>query len=131
MDYDQYVALAHGAAQLVEQEQYAAALAQFQALTTSDISDIDKAMAYYNMAFVLEQVGQNQEALASYDKGISYERMHSRFFVTEQKAAYLARLGRNQESLRLYEDLLTKRFLQEEDTYRIRHNIQVLRDALQ
>lgn len=130
MEYDHYVARAHQAAQLAEQEQYAEALTQFQALTTSDISDIDKAMTYNNIAFVLEKLGKEQEALASYDKGISYERMHSRFFVTEQKAAYLARLGRYQESLRLYEELLTKRFLQEEDKYRIRHNIQMLRDEV-
>jgi tetratricopeptide (TPR) repeat protein len=128
VDYHQYAALAHQAAQCVEQEQYAEALIQFQALANSDISDLDKAMAYHNMAYVLENLGQEQEAIASYDKGISYEKRHSRFFVTEQKAAYLSRLGRTQECLRLYQELVTKPFLKEEEKYRFQHNIQVLQN---
>jgi tetratricopeptide (TPR) repeat protein len=97
-------------------------------LISSDISDLDKALMCYNMAVVEEQLGREQQALGSYDRGISYERIHSRSFVAEHKAGYLSRLGRHQEGLRLYEELLLRRALMEEEKTRISQNIKLLRE---
>jgi hypothetical protein len=50
--------------------------------------------------------------------------------VAENKAAYVARQGKPRESLYIYETLLTRQFLMEEDKNRIRHNIAVLEEQV-
>ncbi len=127
MDYTKYAALAQQGAENVEKGDYEAALEVFRALIASDISDVDKASMCYNAAFVLEKLGRETETLACYDRGMSYERMHSRSFVAEHKAAYLSRIGRQKDSLRLYEELRLRPSLTEEEKYRIAYNIDLLR----
>jgi tetratricopeptide (TPR) repeat protein len=130
MDYERYVELAGEGAQLVEAGEHEQALTVFRSLLTTDISDLDKASMCYNMAFIYEKMGEEREALASYDRGIGYERKHSRTQVAEHKAAYLARLGRTRESVRLYEEVLRNRSLKEEEKYTLRYNIEVLKQEL-
>jgi tetratricopeptide (TPR) repeat protein len=130
MDYEEYVNRAHQAAQSVEAGEYEQALATFQSLLASDISDIDKAMMCSNIGVVLESMGREQEALASYARGMSHERPHSRIYVAEQRAGYLYRLGRLEESLKAYEELLYRSSLTEEEKNRLRHNIATLREQI-
>lgn len=130
MDYDEYVNLAHRAAQLVEAGEHEQALGIFRALVGSDISDVDKAMMCQNMGVVQEGLGREQEALASYERGASYERPHGRSQLAEQRAGYLYRLGRLAESLRAYEELSHRPSLTEEERRRMRHNIAALREQI-
>ena len=128
VDYQRYVQIAGQAAEHVKAGEHTKALAIFKALVESDISDLDKANMCYNIAIVLDEMNNVTDALAWYDQGIAYERPYSRFFVTEHKAAYLARHGRLLESLRLYEALLIQPYLEESDKDRVRTNIGILRE---
>ena len=130
MDYDEYVNLAHQAAQLVEAGEHEQALGIFRSLLGRDISDLDKAMMCQNVAVVLEQMGLEREALASYERGMSYERPHGRSSLAEQRAGYLYRLGRLEESLRAYEELSHRPSLTEEERQRMRHNMAALREQI-
>ena len=130
MDYKEYADQAHQAAQLVEAGEYEQSLAIFNTLLSGDISDIDKAMMCHNIGVILEMMGSEQEALASYARGMSYERLHSRIYVAEQRAGYLYRLGRLAESLKAYEELLDRSSLTEEEKQRVKHNIASLREQI-
>lgn len=130
VDYEEYVNLAHQAAQLDEAGEYEQALDIFRTLLASDISDLDKAMMCNNIGIMQDKLGREPEALASYERGMSYERLHGRSFLAEQRAAYLYRLGRLAESLRAYEELLYRSSLTEEEKQRIRHNVGLLREQV-
>ncbi len=99
-----------------------------RSLLASDISDLDKAMMCFNLAVVYDKMGRVTDALAWYDEGIAYERAHGRFYVTEQKAVYLAQMSRVSESLRVYKELLTHSYLTESDKERIRTNVKLLQE---
>lgn len=130
MDYEEYVNQAHQAAQLVENGEHERALSIFRSLLISDISDLDKAMMCHNIGVVQEKIGNEREALTSYEQGMSYERLHGRSFLAEQRAGYLYRIGRLTESLRAYEELLYRPSLTEEEKQRMRHNIAALREQI-
>jgi hypothetical protein len=80
------------------------------------------------MAIIFGLKGQQSDALAWYDRAINYERPHGRFFAAESKAALLAELGWNAESLTMYEQLLSAPSLTDEDRERMRQNISILKD---
>jgi tetratricopeptide (TPR) repeat protein len=130
VDYDEYVDLAQRAAQFVEAGEHEQALDIFRALISSDISDVDKAMMCHNTGVVQEKMGREQEALSSYERGMSYERPHGRSYVAEQRAGYLYRLGRLAESLRANEELSHRPSLSEEERQRMRHNMAALREQI-
>jgi hypothetical protein len=88
-------------------------------------------MMYRNMGVVQEEMGREQDALSSYERGASYERMHGRIIVGEMKASYLYRLGRLAESLKEYEDLLLRPSLTEEEKNRITNNVAAIRNEMQ
>jgi hypothetical protein len=50
--------------------------------------------------------------------------------VAEHKAAHLHTTGRDAESLRLYEELLNRSSLTEDENHRIRANVSLLRARL-
>lgn len=130
MNYDDYVNTAQQAGQAFEAGQHEEALNIFRTLVTSDISDLDKSIMYRNMGVIQEELGREQDALSSYDRGTSYERMHGRIIVAEMKASYLYRLGRLAESLREYEGLLHRPSLTEEEKNRLRHNITAISNEI-
>jgi len=117
----------HKAQYCLDKERHAEALAACTALVESSISDLDKANACLSAAGVCEKLGQTDQALAWYDRGIKYEYTHHRFSVAEHKAAYLAGKGRKKESMTIYDRLLPEASLLEADKDRIRHNIRLLR----
>jgi tetratricopeptide (TPR) repeat protein len=124
---DRYVVALRKADYCVEKERHAEALASVQALVASGVSDLDKANACLQAAGVAEKLGRSDDALAWYDRGMSYERQHSRFFVAEHKAAYLAGKGRAQESAALYTRIASESSLTEADKDRIRNNLAVVK----
>ena len=130
MDYQEYFESAQKASKLAEAGDYENALSILLSLVSNDISDLDKSMMCLNIAILLERMGREAEVLSWYEKGISYEWPHSRCKVAENKAAYVARQGQAKESLYIYETLLTRQFLMEEDKNRIRTNIATLKEQL-
>jgi tetratricopeptide (TPR) repeat protein len=93
-------------------------------LILSDISDLDKSEVCASLADVYDRMGNTEEALTWFDKGIALEQGYSRFEVTEKKAEYLSQLGHSNEAIRIYESLLKEPFLRESDKMRVRKAIQ-------
>ena len=130
MNYDEYVALAQQGAEADAAGDFEKAVNIFYQLLSTDISDVDKAMMCHNIGVIQEKMGKEQEALASFERGMSYERVHGRIVVAEQRAAYLYRLGRLADSLRAYEELLYRSSLTEEEKHRMKYNVAALRGEL-
>jgi len=130
VDYQDYFQSAQQASKQAEAGDYENALSTLLSLVSNDIADLDKSMMCLNIAILLERMGREAEVLSWYEKGVSYEWPHSRCKVAENKAAYVARQGKPKESLAIYETLLMRQFLMEEDKNRIRHNIAVLEEQV-
>ena len=130
MDYQEYYQSAKQASEQAEAGEYESALSLLLSLVSNDISDLDKSMMCLNIAILLERMGRESEVLSWYERGISYEWPHSRCKVAENKAAYIARQSKPKESLSIYETLLMRQFLMEEDKNRIRTNIATLKEQL-
>ena len=130
MEYQEYYQSAKQASEQAEAGEYESALSLLLSLVSNDISDLDKSMMCLNIAILLERMGREAEVLSWYEKGISYEWPHSRCKVAENKAAYVARQGQAKESLYIYETLMTRQFLMEEDKNRIRTNIATLKEQV-
>lgn len=118
------------AARLVENSQHDDAIIVLRPLVECEIDDFHKTMVCVNMAIIFGLKGQDADALAWYDRAINYERAHGRFFAAERKAAYLAELNRDAESLAMYEQLLFQPSQTGEDAQRIRENISTLKQRL-
>lgn len=126
MDYQEYLNRVNRGTQLFEMGNYQAALQIFETLVLSDISDIDKSRMCINTAVIYEKLELVPQALQWYDRGIELEKPHCRFEAQEYKAVYLKEVGRQRESLRIYESLLATPHLTEEDKLRMRNNVQEL-----
>lgn len=130
MDYKEYVKRAQKADQLVREGNYTSALELLYSLVESDLADPDKAVMCVNIAIIWDKMGQPDEALRWYGRGMSYERRSGGHFVAESRAAYLAQLGRLEESLLAYEDLAAQESLDEQTRERVRQSINRLRALL-
>ena len=128
MDYQIYVDKANAASKKFDEKDYDGAIAGFEELVRSDISDIDKSMMCYNITRACEEGGHIDLALEWFDYGISLEEPLLRFLVQEHKAAFLANLRRDAESLAIYESLYAQPSLTEADKERIWKNILILRN---
>jgi predicted negative regulator of RcsB-dependent stress response len=118
------------AARLVDGGDYDDALTVLRPLLECELHDVHKSIVCVNMAIVHGTKGETADALACYERGVGFERRHGRFFVAEQKAAYMAEQGWTSDSLTLYERLLSEPSLTDEDAERLRHNINVLKERL-
>lgn len=130
MKYEEYVKRAQKAAQLAEKEDYTSALEILKSLVESDLAVPDKAMMCLNIAIIWDKLGQPEEALQWYERGMDYERRAGGCFVAEHRAAYLANLNRLEESLLAYEELAARESLDEQSRERVRQNIDRLRAQL-
>jgi len=126
MEYEAYTRFTRDAARRLAQGDLRRASVILQGLLVSDISDLDKAEICSTMAAINQKLEQDSEALGWYDEGIAYEHPHRRFALSEQKAERLAELGRREEALRIYKDLLTRPYLMEADKHRLRRCIECL-----
>jgi tetratricopeptide (TPR) repeat protein len=128
MEYEAYYELAQRGGREFEAGEYGAAQATFQSLLETDISDIDKCAMCLNLTVAAEKLQATPaEIEALYARAIAYERPHRRYGATERKADWLARQGRNRESLQVYEAMLTYAELADTDRARIRLNCDSLR----
>ncbi|MBI2421815.1 MAG: hypothetical protein HYV27_03215 [Candidatus Hydrogenedentes bacterium] len=128
MNYQDYVDSANAASKKFDDNDLDGAMSGFEELVKSDISDIDKSIMCYNIARVCEKGGHIDHALEWFDYGVSLEEPLCRCLLQEHKAAFLANLRRDAESLAIYEALYTQPYLQESDKERIWKNILVLRN---
>lgn len=128
MEYNVYSDQVKKASDLVDQQQYSAALELLQPLLDSDLSDLDKAIMCHNIAVICEKMGDLDTCLAWYDHGIAYEEPYMRFLVKEHKAGILVTHGRPGEALALYEHLYSLPYAMESEKERFWYNITVLRN---
>jgi hypothetical protein len=131
MNFAEYREKAEEAARLVEEGRHEEGMKILKTILDSDISEVDKAIMCMNVAIAKEKLGDMEDALRWYDKGIAYEKKHLRVLVATQKAAYLAQKGRAAESLSMYKELLGKPFLNEGEKEALRRNIAILESRLE
>lgn len=128
MDYQLYVDKANAASKHFDNNDLEAAMAGFEELIKSDISDIDKSMMCYNMARVCEKGGHTEHALEWFDYGISLEAPLCRCLVLEHKAAFFAEARRDAEALAIYEQIYSLPYATEADKQRVWSNMVILRN---
>lgn len=126
MQYADYVRLAQEGSDHLDAGRPAEAVAVFRRLIGSDISDLDKSMMCINLAVIADRSSLTGEALAWFGRAAGYERPLHRFFAAEQRAAYLARIGRTSDALHAYQELLCRPDLTEADRERLKHGRKAL-----
>ncbi len=126
MDYQDFMRMSKEADELITSNKYKEAEDALYPLLLSDISDLDKAVVCVKLARIRDRIGNSDEALSWFDKGINYEQPHFRFMVLQEKAAYLTELGHNMEVVPLYEDLLKQSYVTEAEKDELRKKIKVL-----
>ena len=126
MEFQVYRDLVQQAAQLADQGHLKESVEAYYKLLLSEVSDIDKAALSGNMALVYDKMGNTDEALAWFDKGISGEQTYCRYEVAEKKAKYLSTLGQNAEAAGIYETLIKQPFVSEAEKDRMRLIVKTL-----
>ena len=126
MEYQEYLDRSEKASQLIRQGQYKEAVDVLFELILSDLSDIDKAAQCVNIAIAYDRMGNSEEALSAYDKGIGYEQVYCRYDVAEKKVQYLTSLGRSKDAVPIYESLIKQPYMSEAEKMRMRKIIQTL-----
>ena len=125
MQYSEYLRQVEQVSQLVREARYKQAVDSLYQLILSDISDIDKADLCTQLATVYDRMGNTNDAVAWYEKGISYEQNYCRYEVAEKKAQYLSQLGRNDQAVPIYESLLKQPFVSEAEKERMRKTMKI------
>jgi tetratricopeptide (TPR) repeat protein len=126
MNYEEYVAATQRGSKLLDDGDREGAIAAFRALAGGDLPDLDRSVMCANVAIMLGQKDDASGALEWYDKGVALEAPHNRYAVLEMKAAYLVQLGRPQDALPLYRQLLLRRDLNLKDRERVSANVKQL-----
>ncbi len=124
MDYQEYLNRTQQASQLVKSARLQEAVDCLYVLFLSDISDIDKVSICADLATVYDRMGQTEEAISWYEKGVDIEQNYSRFDILEKKAQYLSLIGRSIDAVPIYESLIKQPFVSETDKERMRKTIQ-------
>lgn len=127
MDRTLYTSLANRASDLVEAGEHQQAIDVLEQLVESDLPDFDKAMMSLNIATVRDKMDDPEGALASYASALEYERRTDSYFVAQQRAAYLAKLGRYAEGVSAYQVLVELADVKPEDREMFVANIDTLR----
>ncbi len=127
MEYQVFRNLGQQADQLIGNGHLKEAEEAYYKLMLSDISDIDKAALSSSLAQVYDKMGNTEEALAWFDKGIATEQPYCRYDVAEKKAKYLSWLGKNTEAAAVYEQLVKQPFISEAEKDRM---MQVIKSFL-
>ena len=126
MLYQEYVQKAQQALQLIQVTRYQEAVDALYQLILSEISDVDKADLCAKLAAVYDRMGNTDEAINWYEKGIAYEQNYCRYEVSEKKAQYLSQLGRSDQAVSIYESLMKQPFVSEAEKERMRKTTQGL-----
>ena len=115
MDRTLYASLANRASDLVEAGEHQQAIDVLAQLVDSDLPDFDKAVMSLNIATVRDKMDDPEGALADYAIALEYERRTDSYFVAQQHAAYLAKLGRYDEGIAVYRELIERADVKAED----------------
>lgn len=123
MDANELGAEAERAARLVEEGAYPEALEVLDALLLRDLTDDARAVMNVNAAVVHASMGDSQRSLAAYDRAVEAEASLGRIWASELRAAYLVEVGRRDEALAAYRDLLDRPDLAGGDRGRVEYNV--------
>jgi tetratricopeptide (TPR) repeat protein len=126
MEYQEYLRLGNQAAQFIQESRLKEAVDAFYKLYLSDVSDIDKSLICATMAGIYDRMGNTDEAIEWFDKGMATEEAYCRYEVAEKKAQYLSQIGRNKDAVAIYEKLRKQAFVSETEKERMRKMIQAL-----
>jgi tetratricopeptide (TPR) repeat protein len=127
MDYKDFQNRVDYGTQMFDSGNLQAALEIFTGLINSDISDIDKSSMCLNIAVIFDKLGNLQQCLEWYARGVQLEKPHCRFEAQEYLATYLKQIGRPRDSLKILESLTASTHLTESDKVRVRKNIDDLK----
>jgi len=111
---------------MIQSGRFKEAVAALYNLFLGNISDIDKISMCAELAGVYDRMGNTDDAIAWFEKGIDIERVYCRYEITEKKARYLSSLGRSKEAVPIYESLMKQPFVSESERDRMRKTIQTL-----
>ncbi len=120
MEYQDYRNFVQKAEQLVNEGHFKEFVDAYYKLILSDISDIDKAALSTSLAMVYDKLGNTDEALGWFDKGMATEQTYCRYETAEKKAKYLSQLGRNTDAAAIFETLVKQAFVSEAEKDRMR-----------
>ena len=126
MNYQDYIRSIQETEQLAQNGKLKDAVDAYYKLILSEISDIDKAGLCAALALVYDKLGNTEEALSWFDKGIAYDQTYSRFGVAEKKAQYLSTIGRSSAGVAIYEELVKQPYVSEVDKERMRQMTKTL-----
>jgi hypothetical protein len=124
MEYEEYKNRVEQANRLFLAGKYAEAVDAFYQLFMGEVSDIDKAQLCASLAGVHDRMGQTEEALSWFDKGIAYEQQYCRYEIMEKKVQYLVTLGQSKDAIPILEGLIKQPYLTEAEKLRIRKSLQ-------
>jgi tetratricopeptide (TPR) repeat protein len=124
MEYKEFSNRMQHASELVQSPHLQEAVDFLYLLFLSDISDLDKVIICTDLATVYDRMGNTDDAISWFDKGVDLEQNYSRFGALEIKAQYLAKLGKAKEAAQIYENLIKQPFVMEADRERMRKIIQ-------
>ncbi len=131
MDFLEYTDAMNAAASLHQAGNYSEAIASFEALLSSDISDRDKGIICHNIAAIYREQDRTEQAIRWYERGRNYERPHGGTINVTALGGYLYDVGRLYESLAVWEDMVRWPSLTEFEKSNIRKNIVTIKGLLQ
>jgi tetratricopeptide (TPR) repeat protein len=120
MEYQEFSNRMQHASDLVQSPHLQEAVDFLYLLFLSDISDLDKVIICTDLATVYDRMGNTDDAISWFDKGVDLEQNYSRFGALELKAQYIAKLGKAKEAAQIYENLIKQPFVMEADRERMR-----------
>jgi len=126
MQYQEYIQKVQLTSQLIHDAHFKEAVEALYQLFLSDISDLDKADICAELAVVYDRMGNTDQTMTWYEKGISLEQDYCRYATVEKKAQCLSQLGRNDQAVSIYESLIQQPFVTEAEKERMRKVIQNL-----
>jgi len=126
MEYQEYLNRTQQASQIMKAGRLQEAVDFLYLFFLSDISDIDKVSICNDLATVYDRMGNTEDAISWYDKGVDIEQNYSRYEILEKKAQYLSLIGRSKDAVPIYESLLKQPFVSEADKERMRKTTQTL-----
>lgn len=126
MEYQDYLNRSRQASQFAQAGRFKEAVDALYQLILSDISDLDKASICTDLAVAYDRMGNTDEALSWYDKGVAYEQIYCRYEIAEKRAQYLSLIGRSKDAVPIYEALVKQPFVTEVEKERMRKVIQTL-----
>jgi tetratricopeptide (TPR) repeat protein len=126
MDPTLYHSLTKRASDLFDAGEHQQAIEIFRQLVDSDLPALDRGMMCLNIATVEHRRGNVAEALAALEHAIGQERVAGGYFIAGQVAAFLSQLGRYDDSIAAYRELVGRTDVSQADADIFQANIATL-----